>query len=180
MKKYLYLVPVGLVSALIGGFIGYQIFGPKPELISPLSTPEKCLQLNIEVNNNIEKNNNENTKPIPSNSPKPDSASQFHESYKVTASYYTTEYCERYNPSCLTASGEVFTNEGLTAACRSDILLGTKVRITSDQGSVEVRCNDRGNFSKNYGRMFDLTSTAFRQLAPLSKGVVEVTFSIIN
>lgn len=180
MKKYLYLIPVGLVSALIGGFIGYQVFGPKPELISPLSTPEKCLQLNIEVNNNIEKNKNENTKSLPINSTESDSASQLHESYTVTASYYTTEYCEKYNPSCLTASGAVFTNEGLTAACANDFKLGTKVRLTSDQGSVEVVCNDRGSFSKKYGRMFDLTPTAFNQLAPLSKGVVEVTFSVIN
>jgi rare lipoprotein A (peptidoglycan hydrolase) len=178
MKKYLYLIPVGLVSAIIGGFIGYQIFAPKPELISPLSTSEKCLQLNIEVNNNIAKNKNE--KPNPTNSPKPTNPSQLHESYKVTASFYTTDYCERFNPSCLTASGEVFTNEGLTAACSSDFPLGTKIRLTSDQGSVEVRCNDRGSFSKKYGRMFDLTPTAFNQLAPLSKGVVEVTFSIIN
>ena len=171
---------MGLVSALIGGFIGCQVFGPKPELISPLSTPEKCLQLNIGVNNNIEKNKNENTKSLPINSAESDSPSQLHESYKTTASFYTTEYCERFNPSCLTASGEVFTNEGLTAACSSDFPLGTKVRLTSDRGSVEVRCNDRGSFSKKYGRSFDLTPTAFNQLAPLSKGVVEVTFSIIN
>lgn len=166
------------MSFLVGAYAGYLFLGPKPELISPLPTSEKCLQLNIEVNNNIAKNQNE--KPNSTNSPKPTNPLQLRESYKVTASYYTTDYCERFNPSCLTASGEVFTNEGLTAACSSDFPLNTKIRLTSDQGSVEVRCNDRGSFSKKYGRMFDLTPTAFNQLAPLSKGVVEVTFSIIN
>ena len=178
MKNKLYLLPVFLVSMLVGAYSGYLLFSPKPKLISPLSTPEKCLQLNIEVNNNITKNKNE--KPNPTNSPKPTNPSQLRESYKVTASYYTTDYCERFNPSCLTASGEVFTNEGLTAACSGDLPLGTKVRITSDKGSVEVVCNDRGSFSKKYGRTFDLTPTAFNQLAPLSQGVVEVSFSIIN
>lgn len=178
MKNKIYLLPVFLMSFLVGAYAGYLFLGPKPELISPLSTSEKCLQLNIEVNNNIAKNQNE--KPNPTNSPKPTNPLQLRESYKVTASYYTTDYCERFNPSCLTASGEVFTNEGLTAACSSDFPLGTKIRLTSDQGSVEVRCNDRGSFSKKYGRMFDLTPTAFNQLAPLSQGVVEVTFIIIN
>ena len=168
------------MSFLVGAYSGYLIFAPTPELISPLSTPEKCLQLNIEVNDNIIKNNNENTKSIPTNSEKSDSPTELSESYTVTASYYTTEYCEKYNPSCLTASGEVFTNEGLTAACDNRFKLGTKILLTSDQGSVEIRCNDRGSFSKKYGRMFDLTPTAFNQLAPLSKGVVEVTFRIIN
>lgn len=178
MKNKVYLLPVFLMSFLVGAYAGYLFFGPKPELISPLSTSEKCLQLNIEVNNNITKNQNE--KPNPTNSAESGRPSQLQESYKTTASFYTTDYCKRFNPSCLTASGEVFTNEGLTAACSSDFPLGTKVRLTSDRGSVEVRCNDRGSFSKKYGRSFDLTPTAFNQLAPLSKGVVEVTFSIIN
>lgn len=178
MKNKLYLLPVFLVSMLVGAYSGYLFFSPKPELISPLSTPEKCLQLNIEVNNNITKNKNE--KPNSTNSTESTNPSQLHESRKTTASYYTTEYCKKYNPSCLTASGEVFTNEGLTAACSGDLPLGTKVRITSDKGSVEVVCNDRGSFSKKYGRTFDLTPTAFNQLAPLSQGVVEVSFSIIN
>jgi rare lipoprotein A (peptidoglycan hydrolase) len=195
MKKYLPII-VSLTTiflillAIFYSGINYGKTHPD-ELISPLPIDKNCIQLNIEVNpdqsGNIERNNkNEKPsptgKPIPSPSAKSDSPSTVRQSDNpvVTASYYTTEYCERFNPSCLTASGEVFNDYDLTAACDNSIKLGTKVQLTSENGSVTVKCNDRGSFSEKYGRMFDLSKAAFIKLSPLSKGVVTVAYKIVD
>ena len=62
-----------------------------------------------------------------------------------------------------TASGEVASPQGLTAAHRS-LPFGTKVRVTNKRNgrSVVVRINDRGPFVK--GRIIDLTPRAARLL----------------
>jgi rare lipoprotein A (peptidoglycan hydrolase) len=182
MKKYLPYCLLSLSVAAITFIVLISIFGSKSEIIHPLQDEKNNVRLNKEIELNKNENDSNSRKPIPSPSAKPASPSNLRESnnHVVTASFYTTEYCKRFNPSCRTASGDIFTDEGFTAACSYDFELGTEVLLTSETGSVTVRCNDRGSFSQKYGRTFDLTPTAFSRLAPLSKGVVTLTYQIIK
>lgn len=61
--------------------------------------------------------------------------------------------------------------EAFTAACWQEYPKGTRFRVTFNGNSVIVTCTDRGNF-KQMGRMLDLSSGAFRQLSPLSRGII--------
>jgi rare lipoprotein A len=77
----------------------------------------------------------------------------------------------------MTASGERFSPEKLTAAHRT-LPFGTMVRVTNLRNgrTVVVRINDRGPFDK--GRVIDVTPAAakelhFSGLAPVTLGVVE-------
>lgn len=88
-------------------------------------------------------------------------------------SWYGQEYCDKYSPECITASGEKFDDSQLTVACSNDYRLGDLLKITYNGKTVTARCNDRGSFEK-YGRKLDLSKATFMALAPLSKGVIEV------
>ena len=85
-----------------------------------------------------------------------------------TASYYAMSL--EGNP---TASGEIYHHDSLTAAHPS-LPLGTKLKVENlDNGkTVVVRVNDRGPYVDN--RILDLSRAAFKQLAPLSEGLIEV------
>ena len=89
------------------------------------------------------------------------------------ASYYDKTYCENYNPSCITASGEKFDDTKLTSACDRGFPLGTILKVSYEGKSVVVKCNDTGSFDR-YGRILDLSRAAFMRLSPLSKGVILV------
>lgn len=95
-----------------------------------------------------------------------------------TASFYTNEYCEKYNPLCITASGEVFDDTQFTTACSSAIPLGSTLLVKHGDASIQVRCNDRGSFEGKYNRILDLSKASFEALSPLSKGVIEVRVEI--
>ncbi|UCF30031.1 MAG: septal ring lytic transglycosylase RlpA family protein [bacterium] len=84
------------------------------------------------------------------------------------ASWYGEKFHGR-----LTASGEVYDMEGMTAAHRT-LPLGTYVRVRrlDGRGGTVVRVNDRGPFVK--GRIIDLSRAAARQLDMLDSGVAEV------
>jgi rare lipoprotein A (peptidoglycan hydrolase) len=115
----------------------------------------------------------------PTSTPEPNKA---YTSGKV--SYYDRTYCEKYNPECITASGEVFDDTAFTCACPSKYPLGTVFVVSyvgkgADIRKVEVRCNDRGNFESK-GRMLDLSKASFEAIAPLSKGVIEVKVEVKN
>ncbi len=73
-----------------------------------------------------------------------------------------------------TASGEIFDAYALTAAHPS-LPFGTLVLVTNlDNGKqVTVRINDRGPYSP--GRIIDLSEAAFKELSPLSAGVIRVS-----
>lgn len=73
-----------------------------------------------------------------------------------------------------TASGERFDPNGLTAAHRT-LAFGTRLRVCHDGRCVEVRVNDRGP-SRRTGRALDLSRASFAAIAPLSAGVVTVTW----
>lgn len=70
----------------------------------------------------------------------------------------------------------VFNPNQLTAAHRT-LPCGTRVTVTNNRTgeSVRVTITDRGPFVR--GRVIDLSREAFRRIAPLSQGVVEVTVS---
>jgi rare lipoprotein A len=76
----------------------------------------------------------------------------------------------------MTASGELFAPEKLTAAHRS-LPFGTMVRVTNLRNGriVIVRINDRGPFTKD--RIIDLTPAAARQLD--FSDLVPVTLDVV-
>jgi rare lipoprotein A len=82
------------------------------------------------------------------------------------ASYYTG--------GGTTASGERFDPNKLTGAHKT-LPFGTRVKVKnrSNDKTVTIRINDRGPFIT--GRCVDLTPRAFKALAPLSQGVINVT-----
>ena len=85
-------------------------------------------------------------------------------------------YGERYR-GMLTASGEIYNPDQLTAAHRT-LPFGTFVRCTYQNQSVVVKITDRGPFVK--GRIIDLSKAAFAKLAPTSIGLIKIKLEIIN
>jgi len=90
------------------------------------------------------------------------------------ASYYGSEFHGE-----TTASGEVFDASAMTAAHRT-LPFNSWVRVTSKESgdSVEVRINDRGPYSGD--RLIDLSKGAFESIAPLSRGVINVSIVPIS
>lgn len=84
------------------------------------------------------------------------------------ASYYHDKYNGRQ-----AADGSIFRQDRMTAASNKHPL-GTTVRVTNtaNDKSVDVKVTDRLN--KKYSHRIDLSKAAFKRIAPLSKGVVEV------
>jgi len=78
-----------------------------------------------------------------------------------------------------TASGEKYNMYNLTAANKT-LPFGTIVRVKNlDNGkSVDVKINDRGPYVK--GRMIDLSRAAFKKIAPLGAGVLDVEVTILD
>jgi rare lipoprotein A len=79
-----------------------------------------------------------------------------------------------------TASGEIFNHNKLTAAHNS-LPLGTYVCLTNvgNGKTVKVKINDRGGFAK-YGRTFDVSREAAKQLDFVKKGTCKVTYRVCN
>jgi len=79
----------------------------------------------------------------------------------------------------ITASGEVFSQNKLTAAHKT-LPFGAVVRITNRENNkdITVTINDRGPFTE--GRIIDLSKTAFLSIADLNKGVVNVNMEVIS
>jgi predicted DNA-binding antitoxin AbrB/MazE fold protein len=78
-----------------------------------------------------------------------------------------------------TASGEIFDMNSFTAAHRT-LPFGTIVEVTnlSNGKTVEVKINDRGPFGA--GRVIDLSSAAFEQLASLGTGIINVQYHPVD
>jgi rare lipoprotein A len=89
------------------------------------------------------------------------------------ASWYTSS-----NSESLTANGEVFDPNGLTAAHKT-LKFGSLVRVTNNTNgkSVEVKINDRGPFVE--GRVIDLTPKAAKEIGMLETGIANVTLSLV-
>lgn len=94
------------------------------------------------------------------------------------ASWYGKESC--VNPSnCRAADGSVFDEMAATLACSYNFPLGSRFIFSYQGKEVEGVCTDRGAFEK-YGRDFDLSKGLFSKLAPLSKGVIRVSWQKLN
>ncbi len=86
-------------------------------------------------------------------------------------------YGEELNGN-LTASGEVFDMQGLTAAHR-DLPLGTTIKVTNllNSRSLVVRVNDRGpNIS---GRVLDVSAAAAMRLGFIKRGLAPVRIKVV-
>lgn len=91
------------------------------------------------------------------------------------ASWYDCVKPGECSKSKITASGEKFNPNALTAAHRT-LPFGTKVRVTYKGKSVIVRINDRGPFIK--GRTIDLSRAAARKIG--CHGVCKVKIEVIG
>jgi rare lipoprotein A len=91
-----------------------------------------------------------------------------------TASWYGRSHHGR-----VTASGERFDMNGLTAAHRS-LELGTVVRVTSLASGeiIKVRINDRGPYIR--GRVIDLSTKAARRLGIHEAGLAKVRVEVFE
>ena len=103
---------------------------------------------------------------------------QFHSTgqiYHGKASWYSV----RTNKGHKTASGERFTNRGMTAAHRT-LRFGTYVRVTNlKNGKSEiVRITDRGPFIK--GRIIDVGIGVAKKLEMVNAGVVPCQIEILH
>lgn len=94
-------------------------------------------------------------------------------SNKGVISWYGKKFQGRY-----TSSGEKFDMNDLTAAHKT-LPFGTKVKIRNPKNGKEVivRITDRGPLSPK--REFDLSQAAFKELANLGSGVLNVTYEIL-
>lgn len=94
------------------------------------------------------------------------------------ASWDGMESCT--NPKCQTANQEIFDEKQLTCAYwYADF--DTILKVVNQDNGREVMCRvtDTGGFLK-YGRIIDLSKRAFEELAPLSKGEINVKVYINN
>lgn len=82
-------------------------------------------------------------------------------------------YASYYWQPQMTASGERFNKNSLTAAHRT-YPMGTRVLVTnvSNGNSVVVRINDRGPYVR--GRIIDLSKAAAQQIGMIRSGVAKV------
>ncbi len=78
-----------------------------------------------------------------------------------------------------TASGDTFNMYDHTAAHKT-LEFGTIVEVTNlaNGNIVEVKINDRGPYGP--GRVLDLSSSAFEQIASLGTGVISVQYKIVS
>jgi rare lipoprotein A len=74
-----------------------------------------------------------------------------------------------------TANGEVFDDSQMTCASW-DYRFGTRLQVTNlaNGRSVICRVNDRGP-ARRLGRLVDLTKAAFREVASLTLGLIDVS-----
>lgn len=95
----------------------------------------------------------------------------------LTSFYQATYYGGSFHGN-YTKSGEIFDKNKLTCASNK-FPLGSILKITNkDNGkSVVVRCNDTGEMPEN---VVDLSEGAFKRIAKLSDGRVEIKVNIVK
>jgi rare lipoprotein A len=84
-----------------------------------------------------------------------------------------------YTAGTVTASGEKFNTDGLTAA-HPTLPFGTRLRVTNvaTGQSVTVRVNDRGPFIR--GRIVDVSYSAAATLGMVGEGVAKVKLDVVQ
>ena len=88
------------------------------------------------------------------------------------ASWYTAD-----KKNALTANGEIFDNNALSAAHKT-LTFGSIVKVSYGDKSVQVRINDRGPYIE--GRDIDLTPKAAKELGIYDIGVAQVDIEVIS
>jgi rare lipoprotein A len=103
---------------------------------------------------------------------------------ELTASWYSEaslikEGTRKARERQVTASGQLFSDKGLTAA--SIDYFGKTVRVirTDTKASVVVLVNDK-TARRFQGKRIDLSKEAFSRIADLKSGVVPVTVEVIK
>ncbi|MEW6163020.1 MAG: septal ring lytic transglycosylase RlpA family protein [Nitrospirota bacterium] len=96
------------------------------------------------------------------------------------ASWYGYETLQKKG-GCMTANGEAFNPNGLTAAHKY-LPLPTHVKVTNleNHRSIIVRVNDRGPFPKSGDRIIDLSMGAAKRLGFYEKGTARVKVEVIQ
>jgi rare lipoprotein A len=91
---------------------------------------------------------------------------------KITETGKASFYADKFQGR-MTASGEKFKQEKLTAAHRT-LPFGTKVKVVNlaNGRSVKVTINDRGPFAP--GRIIDVSKKAARKLGMVDAGVASI------
>ncbi len=89
------------------------------------------------------------------------------------ASFYSDKFNGRK-----TASGEVFNQKNLTAAC-NQLPLGTKIKVTNIKNgdSVIVKVNDR--LHPKMKRVVDLSKSAAKKIGLTTQGVTRVKVEVV-
>ena len=84
-----------------------------------------------------------------------------------------------YKSGRLTANGERFNPNGLTAAHRK-LPFGTRLKVNNLRTgkSVVVRINDRGPFIR--GRVIDLSLGAARVIGLYKSGVAKISYTVLH
>jgi rare lipoprotein A len=81
-----------------------------------------------------------------------------------------------------TANNEIFDDDAMTCAMWG-VPFHQKVRITNRTNgkSIIVRVNDRGPHKRYVykGRAIDLTKNAFKQIAPLKRGLIDIQLELL-
>ncbi len=102
-----------------------------------------------------------------------------------TASWYGYETV-RQNPGAMTANGEVFNPNGLTAAHKY-LPLPTHVKVTNLENDrwIILRVNDRGPFPSDYNsksgeRLIDVSAGAAKKLGFYEKGTAKVRVETVQ
>lgn len=100
-------------------------------------------------------------------------------SFTLKGQYSKASYYHDKHNGRKTASGELFSNNKLTAAHKT-LKLGTLLEVTNTltNKSVIVRVNDRGPFIR--GRDLDISKAAFKKIASISAGVIHIKYRIIE
>lgn len=98
-----------------------------------------------------------------------------HSESRGLASWYDCATPGQCSRSKITASGEKFNPNALTAAHKT-LPFGTKLKVTYKSRSVVVRINDRGPFVK--GRVLDLSRAAAIKIG--CSGVCSVSYKIVK
>lgn len=161
-NRVLDLIFIGLLGFWIGYIIALLVVLSKPDMVSPLGEPKPAVFM-------------------PRAEAKPSSSEKPNNLITGKASYYNRGICELhgtvYGKDCLTKNGEMFDDRALISACPKS-LLNKYITVTHNSKSIRVQCIDTGSFGEKYKRVLDLSQGAFEQLAPASKGVIDVSYSV--
>jgi rare lipoprotein A len=118
--------------------------------------------------------------PSKSKSPSPSPTPSHSASPADTGSGSSGE-CEAsyYDTGTTTADGEAFNPNDFTAANKT-LPFNTMLKVTNTANgeSVNVRINDRGPYVS--GRCLDLTTAAFKAIASLGAGTIDVKYQVVG